>query len=202
MQDPTQMQQQPQPQDPSISAGINQPDLSSQSLLQQMQPNDSMQLQMQALQQAQFEHLPDYNTPIKSILQFIQQITQEGQQMQTMDLNVSAESIYKLSQAVHLLAQSNSEEGEAIPARIQVRLEGAKLQMQQQESLHGMMLNEQQQNRDHALKLQQQNHQQILDTQQQAHEQALAQAMQQHQMQLAQQAQQQQASQPSGGSEG
>lgn len=175
-------------QDPSISAGVQQPDLQSQSLLQTMDPQSSLQLQMQALQQAQFEGLPDYNTQIKGILQLIGTTTQRGQSAQDLDLNAAADNIYKLSQAVHLLAQSNSEEGEAIPARIQVRLEGAKLQMEQAQQTHQMMLNEQDQQHKHALALQQQNHQQILDTQKQAHEQALAQQM--HQAQLEQMAQQ------------
>ena len=144
--------------------------------IQQLEQPDTTQLD-----------LPDYDSVIKNLLNMIQSLS--TQIPESIAVDKGTQGIYHIAQSIHLLAQSASEEGEHVPARLQIRLNSAQLQMENSQKVHQMMLQEADQQHQHQLQIQQQ-----------AFEQQQATELQQAKIQQMQQAQPNQQ-QPQGGNE-
>lgn len=133
-------------------------------LQQQMNPQPLEQLQPQPFQQ------PNYDQAISQILDSLQ-FTLQNYQSSSLNAEIAGKLVHQFAQSAHFLAQAAQQEGQHIPAAIQMRLTGEKLALQQQQQQQQQDLQQKDQQHQHAMDiltlLQQQQQQQQQNDQQQ-----------------------------------
>lgn len=176
-----------QPGSPDTLSATNSPQdpqtITPPQLQQLMDPQNITQLQSEMSGWQQNQQLPDFNPAISAILNTILNAANVGPG--ALKVDVQAKTIQELSAAAHLLAQAAQQLGEHIPASINVRLQGAQLDMQMRQQAHDMALNHYQTVSSQQLAQQQQQHQQAMDLAKQHSDISLAQQAQAHQQRLA-----------------
>jgi uncharacterized protein YicC (UPF0701 family) len=76
---------------------------------------------------------PQYDETIASVLTRIQSLLAMGDNV---NIDVQTKGVYQLAQAAHYLAQASVQEGQHVPASINLRMESMKMENEQQQQQH------------------------------------------------------------------